>query len=433
MTLQKECFIDKLEHCYGEISSKGAINRVREKAWKRLQDIGLPTKEKETYRYVPLRKYYQCDLTLASKDNELSSLDSKVLPECKNSCIVFVNGSFSPDLSSLSALPDGVDVLPLEEAFGRYSALLQGSMKSLLKTETDGFVLANLSMLNDGVFVYVPPGTIVEAPLQVLHVGSEAHSHEAYFPHMRVFSGANSHLKIYSSVDEKMTSSGHLYSLIDFQLNDGAQVDYSLKDCPESKEAWHFHMVRATLKRDSQFKSISATTGSATVRQDYFIELQEENAFADLSGAGLLSGLRQAHVNVLMRHLAPHCNSKQLFKNVVADTSKVSVEGKVFVDAIAQKTDAFQLINSLLIGEGMAYTKPNLEIFADDVKCSHGATMGQIDDDILFYLKSRGIEEAAARSLLIKGFLASLVEGISLDSLRVELIEKVGNFLKKEV
>ena len=211
------------------------------------------------------------------------------------------------------------------------------------------------------------------------------------------------------------------------------RLDYTQALCGEHRLAWHLDAFRATLKRDSYLKTVSVTEGGMTVRNDYRITLAGENAEALLNGIWMLSDKREAHANIFIDHQAPICRSFQLFKDVLTDFSRSSFEGKIMVRQAAQKTEAFQLNNNLLLNDhAHADSKPNLEIFADDVKASHGATFGQLDPDQLFYLKTRGFSDETAKNLLIYGFCEQVIELIPILSLRQEFSHLVRNYLRKD-
>ncbi len=173
--------------------------------------------------------------------------------------------------------------------------------------------------------------------------------------------------------------------------------------------------------------------GSISLKQDFYVSLSGENAQCELKGINVLSKNLQSHVNVHMEHSAPHCLSNQLFKNVVSDAGKTSFEGKIFVHSKAQKTCAYQLNNNLLIGKkALSYSKPNLEIFADDVKASHGATVAQLDSEHLYYLRSRGLTLPRARQLLIKGFISEIIDEAFLGSFKNRILKLITNHIQDE-
>jgi Fe-S cluster assembly protein SufD len=276
--------------------------------------------------------------------------------------------------------------------------------------------------MQDGIFIYVPPKTVIEGPLQILNLISSSEYPSLIQPRLQLFLGSCSELQLVHS-PLFLAETGHfLNSVADFSIEDNARLKYIQITHRMPSPIWNFEAVRASLKSSSSFQSVHLGHGCAALRSDYRVTLKGENAETDLSGLWKLKQKREAHAHVLIEHQAPHCHSMQLFKNVLADLSRSSFEGKILVRREAQKTEAFQLNNNLLLNEGaMANSKPNLEIFADDVKASHGATVGQLDLEELFYLKARGLSSQAAQQLLIHGFCQEVIDKIGIPSLRQKL------------
>jgi Fe-S cluster assembly protein SufD len=202
----------------------------------------------------------------------------------------------------------------------------------------------------------------------------------------------------------------------EYVLDAGASVRVSSDQSKSSDSLFRSCSTRAILKRDSTFHSVFATRGSRYCKNDIKATLQGENCEANLEGVWSLDSNRQAHADIFIHHKSPHCRSRQLFKGVLQDNSRSSFQGKIYVDPIAQKTDAFQLNNNLLLSEkAHAETRPSLEIFADDVKASHGATVGQLDQDSLFYFMTRGICKGEAQKLLVEGFLQEVLQKMEVE------------------
>jgi len=223
-------------------------------------------------------------------------------------------------------------------------------------------------------------------------------------------------------VSSKVVLSGKQFffnQLTELTLEEGAKVRYSQVPADDLDEAWVFDAVRTHLKKNSSFDAVHVTRGSALAAHDYRIVLREENAETTLKGICMLSGKRESHNHVVIDHQAPHCRSTQLFKGVLDDTGRSSFEGKILVKQQALKTDALQQNHNLLLSDqAHVDSKPNLEILADDVKVSHGATVGKVNMDQLFFLKTRGFSETQARNLLVQGFCQEVIDQIPLSSIR---------------
>lgn len=431
---QEDIFRAQLEKHFHQSAEHGPLQKAKAKAWDHFLGQGLPTRNQEVFRYIRLRQLFAQSYSLSQITQVTSTqIAPYIYPECQRSVIVFVNGHYQPLLSNTSALPKQLVVSMLKDAVSTYGAFLTNQWTKSLKEETDAFALVNAALHRDGVFVYIPPKCIIETPIQLLHL-VDTHSNRMFvMPRLHLFVGAQSQASVYSSLAIISGAEYCINQTNEFALEEGAKLNYTQIACDESPTGWHFDAVRAQLKRDSSFKTVCITDGSTTVRHDYRIALSGENAEAQLNGLWMLADKREAHTNILIEHQAPHCRSMQLFKGVLNDFSKSSFEGKIYVHPVAQKTEAFQLNNNLLLSDrAHADSKPNLEIFADDVKASHGATVGQLDEEQLFYMKSRGFSVADAKNMLVFSFCKEIIDLISLPSLALSISQKAKRYLPKE-
>ncbi len=247
---------------------------------------------------------------------------------------------------------------------------------------------------------------------------------------MQVIAGRLAEIALSETVAEINCSGYCLNQVCDMALEDGAQVKLYSETSDLSSDAWHFNALRASLKRDARLKVVNFTDGAMTIRNDYRVMITGEGADACLNGVAMLDDKREAHTNILMDHQAPNCRSNQLFKTVLTDISRASFEGKIYVHQEAQKTEAYQLNNNLILSDkANADSKPNLEIFADDVKASHGATVGQLDEEQLFYCRTRGYSLDEARNLLVHGFCEEVIDLITIPSVHQRLTERAKRFL----
>ena len=267
-------------------------------------------------------------------------------------------------------------VSTLQEATRTFGTFFNNHWTKSLKDEDDTFAIINSALHRQGAFVYIPPKTVVEAPIQILNLVTEQDQLSMLMPRVNLFVGAQSDVKVVSVLKQSVSQGYFVNQVSDFVLDEDAHVHYTQILNDEHPLGWHFEAVRAHLKRQSTFKTVCVTDGGMTVRTDYRIFLAGENAEALLNGVCMLGDKREAHTHIFIDHQAPNCRSYQLFKNVLNDFSRSSFEGKIMVRQPAQKTEAFQLNNNLLLSDhAHADSKPNLEIFADDVKASHGATV----------------------------------------------------------
>lgn len=367
---------------------------LRTKAWARFQESGIPE-----YNYLPLTQLRNFKIAAAKKEIFLEkNADSPY-------SLVFVNGIYRPDLSS--PIPDNVVLMPLSRALVEFSAFLPGHLEAAQKEETDGFALMTEALAEGANFLYIPPHTKFHTEIINIHTAKSA------FTRLNVFMGKRSDaeisLKNYTQTPDSSFASENLY----LHIEEEATCRLEKIDQYQSKQ-WAFSFVRAFQKARSSLHITAATCGALSARHDYKMTLAGQDAKAFLAEAARLKGFNQAHAKVLIKHLAPHTESHQLFKTILEDVSRSSFQGEIYVAPEALKTNAFQLSKSLLLSDkAISYNRPELQILADDVKASHGCTVGQMDEEMLFYLQSRGISHAEAAMLLINSFSQDVLNHFS--------------------
>jgi Fe-S cluster assembly protein SufD len=361
------------------LGSPDPLQQMRKKGWDRFLEIGLPKEGQEAFQY--LNKKFTFPPLTKRKQLELEPCEG----------LVFVDGFFEESLSFIQA---PVICLPLDQAIRSYGLFLQNRMNKTIREEKDPFAAVNAALQGRGAFIYVPPKC--KAALHLIHHFLDPGMAS---PRIHLYVGKNAELNLTQSSNG---TSGFYNNLIDLVLDEGAQLYFS--DYSEG----HFQSIRSTLKRDSKFKAVFL---GKQVRSSIQVELTEENSEAEMLGLSRLEAKEEAHFHTNMEHKAPHTRSRQHFKSVVNGQAKFSFEGKIHVFPVAQKTESYQLNNNLILSdEASANAKPNLEIFADDVKASHGATMGQLDEEQLFYLRSRGLSLTIAKEWLISGFCQEILD-----------------------
>lgn len=407
-----------LKEQFALLQSHAALRSLREKGWRQFEALGMPSKKHEAYRYLPLSRLNQHNFTLAH-DAPVSKQEiaKAVNPIAQHSHIVFVNGFFRPDLSDVSALGAQVQLMALSDAMRSHGSFLNNRLSKAISEEKDPFAALNAAAHGEGIFLYVPPKIGLEHPIQCIYV----HAHEG----AEILSSPRLHLFLGKDADVKWITtsfgSGNVNGILDAALEEGSHLRLFNQIAP-SQDRWHFESVRATLKKGSRLHSVSTSSGKGCARQDYRVLLVGEGAEAQLLGLTALQDKAQSHAHLLIEHAAPHTQSMQRFKTLLDNISQSSFEGKIFVRKEAQKTQAYQLNNNLLLDDrAIANSKPNLEIFADDVKASHGVTVSQLDSALLFYLKTRGISEHLAKNLLTAGFCQEILQEIPYPFLAQEI------------
>ncbi len=361
------------------LDPKDPLINYRKKGWDRFEAIGLPKPKQEAFQYLTKKIQFP---PLAER-NSFSAPASNGL--------VFVDGFFE---DAASIIPSPLICLPLEAAVRSYGLFLQARLAKILGQETDPFAALNGAFQGRGVFLYIPPKC--KAALQLTQIYRSVGTAS---PRLHIYLGREAQL------DLIQTSQGHSElsnSAIDFVLDAGAHLSFI------DHADGHFKAIRATLKKDSKLKTVQL---GQTLRTSIQIELAEENSESELYGLSRLDQDQESHIHATVTHAAPHTRSRQHFKSVLKGKSRFSFEGKIHVHPEAQKTEAYQLNNNLILSnDASAHAKPNLEIFADDVKASHGATVGQLDEEALFYLRSRGLGLLQAREWLVQGFCKDILD-----------------------
>jgi Fe-S cluster assembly protein SufD len=427
-----ESLLEKQHNALSQLNGRDALQKIRSRAWELYVELGLPKRENEVYRYIRLKNLYSESYSFSASSNVLKEkIVPYIYPECAHSFLVFVNGFFNPDLSNTTDLPPRIVIRPLKEAAQTYGTFLNNQWGKTMKEETDPFAALNVALHPEGAFIYIPPKTQLDIPIQILNVVAAENESTLLMPRTQFFIGAQSEITVISTQAILSEKKYFINQSVDFTIEEDSHLHYIQRN-EDTEDGWNFSATRATLKRNSTFKKVCVTQGGGTIRNDYRILLTGENAEALLNGISMLSNKRESHTHVVMDHQAPNCRSMQLYKNVLNHVSRSCFEGKILVRQAAQKTQAFQLNNNLLLSDrAHADSKPNLEIFADDVKASHGATIGQLDPEHLFYLKTRGLSEAEAKNSLVYGFCKEVIDMLSIPSTLKEVDTFAQNYVTK--
>jgi Fe-S cluster assembly protein SufD len=394
---------------------------LRQAAFSRFAELGIPTRHHEEYRFTNVAPVFEPQYSTASGENitakQLQSVPFGDLPGLR---IVFVNGVFAPELSRLEGLSNGVQVGNLQQFNG--SGLLENHLARYAGMENQPFVALNTAFLNDGAFVAVSRNSVIKEPIQLLFVSAANENAVISHPRTLILAGENSQVSLietYIGIGDGVAFSNSVTEIV---LEQNAGVDLT-RITQENERSFHFGAMQVELGRDSRFNSQNVTLGGAIVRHDHSAAMQAEGAECTLDGMYFAGGQQLIDNHTTIDHALPHCNSHELYKGILDGKARGVFNGKIFVRQDAQKTDAKQTNQTLILSpDATINTKPQLEIFADDVRCTHGATIGQLSETQLFYLRSRGIGKEAARSLLTYAFAAELVERVKSDAVRAEIL-----------
>lgn len=424
LSLKKETLQASLEKL---TSQKDALDDLRKSAFCAFEKKGLPSRKEEAFQYLKLGGLYSKSLQMPEVSHANEDLLKEALyPYQDQSFLVFYNGRFVPRYSQYEELEDDLVILPFSEAYLTYRSFFQDFFDSWIKKEQDPFALLSLSLNPEGLFVYVPKNTVLKKELHIIEL-FDVEPNSILTPVTLFSLGAHASLKLSSVSFGKDSEESLISSYWGFHLDQEAKVNFT-QGIDQSKSN-RFDALRVQQKGQTRFKQVQMVLDPSKARASSHIELLGEGAESEILSLAALKKEQEAHVHILMEHKAPHCESRQLVKNLLDEKATASFEGKIKVDSIAQKTNAYQLnANCILSDEANAYSKPNLEIFADDVKASHGSTTGQIDKEQLFYLQSRGLSIESAKKILLKGFCDEITEVIDSPLMRTKFSKKLNQY-----
>ncbi|HEV8376340.1 MAG TPA: Fe-S cluster assembly protein SufD [Candidatus Polarisedimenticolia bacterium] len=411
----------------GERESKGPawLELLREAALQRFREMGFPTLDDEEWKYTnvaPLAKTAFRAADGAAVDGlTIDHLDKLTLGAMDCTHLVFVNGSFAPQLSRLRPVPDGVRIGSLASELQRSPLLLEPHLCRHARFEEHAFVALNTAFLRDGAFVHLPRRKVLTEPVHLIYVTTGNGSPRVTHPRNLVVAEEGSQVAVVESYVSLGDSAYFTNAVTEVVAGGGAVVEHC-KLQRESERAYHVATLQAHLSRSAHFASHAISLGGALARNDINAVLDAEGIECILNGLYLAQGTQHIDNHTFLDHAKPHCSSREVYKGVLSGRSHGVFNGKIRVRKDAQKTDAKQTNKNLLLSEeALVDTKPQLEIYADDVRCTHGATIGQLDDDALFYLRSRGLGQDDARSLLIHAFATDLIERIPVVPVRTGL------------
>jgi Fe-S cluster assembly protein SufD len=411
----------------GQTSDPSWLNRLRENALDRFEQLGIPTVHDEEWKYTSpasiAKIAFSFDRTIAA---EPVDLEAHFYPEAAGSRLVFVNGRLAADLSSWSAVPDGVTVISLAGAWS--DPALAGAVREHLARsahyQEKAFDALNTAFLDDGAVILVPRDVAVTSPIQLVFFTSPGKDPLAVFPRVLIVAEQGSTATV---VESHAGTDGVYFSnaVTEVVVADGARLNH-YKVQNEGAAAFHLASTSVRLNQHSVYDGTTITLGAKLSRHDISVNLDAEGAECWVDGLYIVGDGQHADTHSAIHHAKPHGASHQLYKGIMDGKSHAVFNGKVFVHVDAQGTDARQTNRNLLLSnDARVDTKPQLEIFADDVKCAHGATVGQLEEEELFYLISRGLHPELARNLLTYGFAEEVIAKITIDSIKAQLDEAV--------
>jgi len=399
------------------------LKALRARALERANALTLPGKHDEAWRFTPLAALADQSFQPLRTVTQLQPDDIAHLgiPEATTR-LVFVDGVYAPQLSGVSATADGV-IANLASLTSAQLATLEAHMGQHAPFQDTLFTALNTAFLQDAAVLVVPKNTELAAPVHLLHIATQAGV--ASHPRLLLVAGATSRLTLIEDYVALHPGSYFTNAVAEVVLQAHAQVTH-VRLQRESLQAFHLASCAVALGAASQYHSVHVAMGGQTSRLDLKVLQSAEGTQCLLDGLALLGGEQLADTHSFIDHAQPHGMSRQLHKCIVGGTARAVFNGQVMVRPGAQQTDSAQSSRNLLLsGKAQVDTQPQLEIFADDVKCTHGATVGQLDSDEVFYLQSRGLSETVARNLLTYAFGADIINRIPVASLRQQLEQMV--------
>ncbi len=397
------------------------LQDLRDRAATRFAALGFPTVRDEDWRFTNVAPIAAIDFEPAPHAPvSLAVIDA--LPYASLSLrLVVVNGRFSAELSRLVGLPPGVRAGSLAAAVTGHAEVVQRYLGQLADFGSRGFVALNTALAIDGAYVYVPDGVILEQPLEVLYVSAGGDQPEMTQARTLIVAGERSQSRIIETYVSLRGGTYFTNGVTEVFAGEHAVIDH-YKVQHEGLEAFHIASLFVNAQRHANFSSHSFSLGARLARNDVDAILDGEGAECTLNGLYLADGERMIDNHTTIDHAKAHCPSHEIYKGIIGGKARAIFNGKIIVRQDAQKTDAKQTNRALLLSDDASInTKPQLEIFADDVKCTHGATIGQLDDDALFYLRARGLTYFEARDMLIHAFAGEILDRVQVQPLKIAL------------
>lgn len=412
------------KECNG--TRKSWVHELRRKARARAAELGIPTTKDEEWRYTNIAPLAKRAFSRPEPEKDIAGKDIAALlpPGLAEARLVFIDGRYSEALSNLGTLPKGVTLTSLHAALAADDKALKDHLAKYARQNDHPFVALNTAFLVDGAWLHVPKGVEVETPVHVLHIASGVEGQIAHPRNLFVLEAAarGTVLEHYAA----LSSGAYVTNAVtEVALGEGAVLDHT-KLQEEGAGATHIASIEARLAGKANFANHNVTLGGELTRNDINAVLDGEQVECTVNGFYIANGTQHVDNHTLVDHAKPHCHSYEIYKGVMDDSSNAVFNGKIFVHQDAQKTDAKQDNKHLLLSrDAEVQTKPQLQIYADDVKCTHGATVGQLDPDAVFYLRSRGIGHAEARRLLTFAFAEDVLKEIKHKAVRAWIAGRV--------
>lgn len=403
---------------------------LREQAMNSFVKLGIPNRKNEEYKYINVDLILKDNFSLTSAKT-FTPEQLKPLSFLTNTfTVVIENGMYRKDLSSSGNLPKGLTISSLAEAWKKNTDKVEAHYSKAIDIKADAFAALNTALAQDGAFIYIEKNTVIETPVHIIHVSS-ATNNSIINPRNLIVVETNAQATIIESY-HTVNASAKTFNNAVTEINVAPNAilnHYKLQD--ENEYGYLVNTTQILQKERSVVTTNTYTLSGSLVRNNLNIALDGQHIETHLNGLYLTKGNQSVDNHTTVDHQQPNCDSNELYKGIIEDKSTATFNGKIFVRKNAQKTNAFQSNKNILLSDdGTINTKPQLEIYADDVKCSHGTSTGKLDDEKIFYLRSRGLSEASAKKLLMYAFASEVTNTIKIDELKTYLENRIAEHLK---
>jgi Fe-S cluster assembly protein SufD len=423
-----EAYLREFESFAGAATAEGPewLEPIRRAAMDRFAATGFPSARDEEWRFTPVTPIAQTTWRPAgaggTEDVAREQLTPFVFGQADWCTLVFVNGEYAPDLSSAGSMPEGVLATSLADALRNGGDLLQRHLARYARIGENPFTALNTAFLRDGGLIHVPAGVNLPRPINLVFVTTADAAGVVIHPRNLIVVERNARASVVESYVTLAPGTRYWTNPVtEVWTGPNSWVEHT-RIQRESEAAYHVATTQVEVARDSHYRSFSMAMGAALARHNLNARLADQYSEALLYGLYITHGEQVVDTHTVLYHDHPNCRSWEVYKGILDDRSHAVFNGKVFVRPEAQKTDAKQTNRNLVLSDhAKVDTKPQLEIFADDVKCTHGATVGRLDDAALFYARSRGVPQDAAQRLLTYAFAAEVIEEVALEPVRNEL------------
>ena len=405
------------------------LAEARRNSWSRFAELGIPTTRHEEWKYFNLAALSSRALKPCGDSKIMDVKSVKDFLDESDLNIVFINGAFSAEFSNIDHLPKGLIVSTLSKSLEAHVDEIREMINRTTVNDPEPFVSLNTSMHRDGAYIRINDKAVIKEVIHILHVTSANTKDAAVFPRTILVAGRSTQASVLESFVGLSEEDYFINPVTDIHVGENAVLNY-YKSQADSKNAIHIGAVRVSQEANSQLEAFSLAVGSRMARNNISVASDGEGTDSIIDGLYVLGASQEVDNHTLIDHRQPNCTSHQLYKGILNDQSHAVFNGKIFVQPIAQKTNSYQLNKHLLLGKDCRVdTKPQLEIFADDVKCTHGATIGQLNEDEIFYLQTRCIGKEDAARMLSRGFVDDILDKLRDQNVR----QKLSRLLSKKI